>query len=184
MLKNDCGSFYKNTTIEPVGDPGFLAPFLFPEYNTYNKSQAKHRFCIIPHKMDENNLELRSLKDKTILNVQQHWEDMMEDLLDCQFVLSSSLHGVILADAFGIPNKLWQPTTSQESTSKYHDYYLSFGAEGINATTAHSYGQVVVHNLTLVHTINKTTTIQEAVKGVLPLDLRQCYARHILKSFP
>ena len=59
--------------------------------------------------------------------VQTGVEDMVEFLLGCELVVSSSLHGIIFAEAFGVPARWWAPPNGgaarTERAFKYQDYY-------------------------------------------------------------
>jgi pyruvyltransferase len=47
----------------------------------------------------------------------------------CDLVVATSLHGIVLAESFGIPARLIPP--SAEPMLKYHDYYAGTGREGV-----------------------------------------------------
>ena len=50
---------------------------------------------------------------------------MLERILSCKLVLSSSLHGLVFAEAFGVPAR-WLELAGSKRTEKgfkYHDYY-------------------------------------------------------------
>ena len=50
---------------------------------------------------------------------------MLEKILSCKLVLSSSLHGIVFAEAFGVPARWVELPGSKKSEKgfKYHDYY-------------------------------------------------------------
>lgn len=50
------------------------------------------------------------------------------EIVNSQFVISSSLHGVIIAEVYGIPAVLLV-NKSDEAWFKYDDYYLGTGRE-------------------------------------------------------
>lgn len=56
--------------------------------------------------------------------------DMIGRIARARFVLSSSLHGVVIAHALGVPTQLVvNGTTSvREPMWKYHDYFESLGS--------------------------------------------------------
>lgn len=57
------------------------------------------------------------------------WHNFIDQILSCEMILSSSLHGIIVADAYGVPN-LWCKFTDYEAPGKgfkFKDYYLSVG---------------------------------------------------------
>lgn len=52
-------------------------------------------------------------------------EGTIDDMLSCKRIVSSSLHGLILADAYGIPNAWLDSPTPKGKEFKYWDYLLS-----------------------------------------------------------
>ena len=88
--------------------------------------------CFVPHAQD---LDYEQIKNPPsglqILTVKQHWEPMVEQLRLCDFIVSSSLHGIIVGDALGIPTMWFQfkggATEDTEGTFKYRDYFESIG---------------------------------------------------------
>ena len=119
---------------EPVfGDPALLLPSLFPRCRRSCKPTRK--LCIIPHHGDVALLqkEVQSGKapvgfnETNVRKVQTKVEDMVQFILGCELVVSSSLHGIIFAEAFGVPARWWAPlnggTARTERAFKYQDYY-------------------------------------------------------------
>ena len=118
-------------------EKGFLIPALYQDYyHLPTKSigvepaYTQPRFCFIPHAHD---LELDFIKNPPpelqIISVKQHWRPMMEKVRMCDYVVSTSLHGIVVADALGIPSKWFQfsnsTTQKTEGSFKYHDYLWS-----------------------------------------------------------
>lgn len=52
-------------------------------------------------------------------------EKTLTDIKSCERILSSSLHGIILADAYGIPSAWLSSNTPKGIEFKYYDYFLS-----------------------------------------------------------
>ena len=90
---------------EIYGDPALLFPKI---YNP--KITKKYKYGLIPHYVDYNTShglesinELENLGVK-IINVTVGIYEFIDQILECEFILSSSLHGLIAADAYQIPN--------------------------------------------------------------------------------
>ena len=117
---------------EPVlGDPGLLCHLLAP-----SKIVKKYQIGIIPH---FSQLGAPIIQQLAALSSEIKIVDMTEPVLDviatvasCQHVLSSALHGLILADSLGVPN-LWlrfdldTDARAGIPAEKYLDYYSVFG---------------------------------------------------------
>jgi pyruvyltransferase len=104
---------------EIYGDPALLFPYFFPEFQ--RKENPSLDYLIIPHYSEEH-LFLKEEWDNIIYSTDP-WEEIVEKILDSRFVISSSLHGIVIAEAYGIPARLFMMQSS-EPLWKYSDYYL------------------------------------------------------------
>jgi hypothetical protein len=87
----------------PLGDPGFLVGRLEHGVSPSKKS----RLGIAPHYVDRQHPWVNKLlanPDVIDLNVHRPVEEFLTAISSCEAVVSSSLHGLIVAEALGIPN--------------------------------------------------------------------------------
>lgn len=106
----------------PLGDPALLMPRFF-------NPKVKKRFEIglIPHYADLK-LVRKMVTDfeinAEIIDVRSQPEFFIKKMLECRNVVSSSLHGLILADAYKIPN-VWAKFSDNLAGGyyKFNDYY-------------------------------------------------------------
>lgn len=104
------------------GDPAILLPRLHAP-----AIEKKYRIGIIPHMRDQARVNRNKLpSDVTVLDVGDVWQTVVNGILSCERIISSSLHGVIIPEAYGIPATWWRPTY-KEGFVKYLDYYASTG---------------------------------------------------------
>jgi pyruvyltransferase len=108
----------------PVGDPGVFIPDLFPP------SERTIPLGVIPHYVDANEAFVERARDfgAEILDVLSPIEDYLGKLSACQRIISSSLHGLVFAHAYGIP-AAWvklSPNVIGDGF-KFLDYYSSIG---------------------------------------------------------
>lgn len=110
---------------EVYGDPALLMPkFYFPLI------KKKYKLGIIPHYVDANNKNLEKFKnnnDVLILDIKMsnHLE-FIDLILSCEKIVSSSLHGIIIADAYNIPS-IWIEFSNKVKGNgfKFLDYFES-----------------------------------------------------------
>ena len=114
---------------EIYGDPALLFPWFFPEF----AKQPKYEYIIIPHYSEEH-LFPKSLY-KNLVYPSEPWQDVISKIVSSKFVISSSLHGIIIAEAYGIPARLLK-INDNEPLFKYEDYYQGTGR--VTFTPAHS----------------------------------------------
>jgi pyruvyltransferase len=118
-----------------IGDPGVIAPAL-GSFTGLRRSGT----LFIPHFRTWATVAGRSFLRQaqslgyTIGNPSLHPLEMMRLIARADFVLSSSLHGVIVANSLGIPVQLVSIPSSgrNEPNFKYQDYFQSIGV-GFNA---------------------------------------------------
>lgn len=112
-----------------LADPGLLAPLFVPF-----AEDKKWNVGIIPHYRDKNNELFENLlshyKNAIMIDVQQDVETVFRQISQCHYIISSSLHGIVVADAYDIPN-CWVIGSDQVFGDgyKFHDYYSSLGTD-------------------------------------------------------
>jgi|WetSurMetagenome_2_1015567.scaffolds.fasta_scaffold165055_2 pyruvyltransferase len=100
---------------EIYGDPALLMPLLFPEL----KANPQKDYIVIP-----NLNEMDAYKNfPNLVLPTEECMTVVKKILEAKLVISGSLHGIIVAEAFGIPARLLRITT-KEHIFKYKDYYL------------------------------------------------------------
>lgn len=111
---------------EVYGDPALLLPLFYdPE------TPKLYEIGIIPHYVDKSNpwiLAQSNLPGVHIIDVEGDTWEFIRTVKACRIILSSSLHGLICADAYGVPNawiKLSNGVVGGDF--KFRDYRLSIG---------------------------------------------------------
>ena len=102
---------------EIYGDPALLLPLL---YNP--KRQITCKVGFIPHYVDKPVFKLPDKHGKMI-DVNSGWKRFVDLILSCERIVSSSLHGIIVAEAYGVPAE-WAVYTDKIAGGrfKFKDY--------------------------------------------------------------
>lgn len=115
---------------EVYGDPALLLPELYMP-----KVSKRYDVGIIPHIWDEEkDVFMRYSKkyNAIIIDMSNYkkWTDIIDVIYSCNVILSSSLHGLIVSDAYGIPN-CWLKSKESDicNAAKYKDYFMSVGRD-------------------------------------------------------
>lgn len=111
-----------------LGDPGLLAS------RAVRASQKKYILGIIPHYVDKNNSTIDDIRKKfenpedvIVIDATSDCEDVLRQISACSFILSSSLHGLIVADSYGVPNShLVLSNQVRGGDYKFIDYFSVF----------------------------------------------------------
>jgi pyruvyltransferase len=64
-----------------------------------------------------------------ILSPYLPWHEVLRRVLECDLVLTTSLHGLILAESYGVPARWIATPGLEEGTFKFRDYFSSTGRE-------------------------------------------------------
>ena len=117
-----------------IGDPALLLPLVFPKEHI----TPEYDLGIVPHYVDKTSFAERfngpsSTRQASHIVIEietDNLERFIDTLLSCRFIVSSSLHGVIIAHAFGIP-AVWVRFSHDVvgGNFKFHDYFLSVGIQ-------------------------------------------------------
>lgn len=103
---------------------------LLPKYYQPNSNTKKYKLGIIPHLTDLDSSVLAEIKreyadDVLVISLADYnqWTDVIDKICSCEMIASSSLHGLIVSDAYGIPN-CWVEFNGkvQAGFFKYWDY--------------------------------------------------------------
>ncbi len=113
---------------EVYGDPALLLPMLHKP-----QSQKVYDLGVILHVRETDDPWLKNLEldqNTLIIDVCTETFEFIELVNSCKQVVSSSLHGLILADAYNIPNA-WISLNDIHLGGyfKFEDYFLSVGRE-------------------------------------------------------
>ncbi len=122
-----------NQENDVLGDPGLLCGLLVPDNITAEKQYA---VAIVPHYVDQQNPLVQGLADRIdrleVIDIFSETRHFIKQVAACDIILSSSLHGLIVADALGIPNRWIQLSGGIRGKNfKFHDYYSAFGLTGV-----------------------------------------------------
>jgi pyruvyltransferase len=87
-----------------LGDPGLLISRFIGK-----RRPKRYVLGIIPHYADRGDprihkIVLRDPDNIAVIDVQRRPIDVIHEIDECEFILSSSLHGIVAADSLGIPN--------------------------------------------------------------------------------
>lgn len=105
--------------VEAIGDPALLMPMLYEP-----PAGKKHMFALVPH-WEDYKWCIKNFPDIHIVDPFQPVKEFVDDIVSCEKVLCSSLHGLIIADAYKIPNAWIQFPCCTQPAFKYRDYYSS-----------------------------------------------------------
>ncbi len=80
-------------------------------------------------------VDYKAPKGVRVVSPMQSWNRCLEEITSAELVLSTSLHGVVVAEAFGIPARMVK-LSEHENPFKYRDYYLGTGREDARWATS------------------------------------------------
>ncbi len=114
------------------GDPALLLPRYFNPPRT-----VKWKIGVIPHYVDEDHPWIQSIRGEEevkVINIRSGIEEFVHDVLSCEAILSSSLHGLICADSYRIPNRRLRLSDGLIGGDfKFNDYYGGIATEAESA---------------------------------------------------
>jgi len=119
---------HKNYDSLPLGDPGLLASLLIDSQPVVKK----YSMGIIPHYVNKSHPkmeQLAALNDHSvIIDIQAEPLEVLRQIAQCETIVSTAMHGLIAADALGIPNQ-WIMASNEiyGNNYKFRDYYSVFG---------------------------------------------------------
>lgn len=108
---------------EVYSDPFLLMPRFYPMNVT-----KRFKMGIIPHQIEQDMIPqlIKQFKGCKIIDVTKPVIEVIEDICSCEKIISSALHGIICADAYGVP-VMWMRMSNKVIGNgfKYRDYFSS-----------------------------------------------------------
>lgn len=77
----------------PLGDPGLLVSKFWP------KSEVRYKVGVVPHYVDERNYSWADI----VIDVKDDPGEVIKQISACKIICASSLHGLVVAQSYGIP---------------------------------------------------------------------------------
>jgi len=111
-----------------LGDPGLLANIAYRSVR-----QKKDKIGVVVHYIDSDLPIVGEIRNDTrfmIIDPLDTPDNVAQQISSCRFIMSSSLHGLIFADSFGVPNihvQFSDRVTGGEY--KFRDYYSATDRE-------------------------------------------------------
>jgi pyruvyltransferase len=109
-------------------DPGLLVNKVYSNY----LRETQYVLGIVPHYVDLNNPVIESIQrrypdDILLISPVDSPSNVIQKISSCANIVSSSLHGLIVADSLGVPNR-WAVISDKirGKEFKFRDYYSAF----------------------------------------------------------
>ena len=128
LLRGPVTAALLERTDRAFGDPGLLAAEAVG-----GLPAREDRVGVVPHPTKRRDPALAALADaepriEVIDPARADAAEAVRRIAGCAYVLSSSLHGLVLADACGVPNTWLEPWgTHEHAALAFHDYAASVG---------------------------------------------------------
>ncbi len=145
---------------EVYGDPAIIMPCI---YNPDVKNKAGT--VLILHYLTDSS-EFDDLGDVILLDIRTNdYKTFIDTIVSAEKVISSSLHGIILAETYGVPAVFLRKGIESE-TIKFYDWYYSTGRQNVKVA------MTIDEALTMTPMLlPELTEMREKLVEVFPYDL-------------
>ena len=168
---------------EIYGDPALLYPLFYKP-----SVDKKYELGIIPHYVDQNHPLLSVFKNNPevlIIDITAEINEVVDNICMCKLIASSSLHGIIAADAYNIPSA-WIEISGKVIGDgfKFFDYFQSVGrinenplviTENITLQDIYNRFRIYKINIDLIKLIDACPFISNYDGDELKKKLKQCW---------
>jgi pyruvyltransferase len=152
----------------PLGDPGLLASLLLRR-----RPATRRAIGIVPHyaDLDLPIIEAWASTPSAVISPRLPAMEFLEAVASCELILSSSLHGLIVADSLGVANH-WTRLSGRLTghSFKFRDYLRCLGRseEPTKLPTPDAMSQTLVDDLVNAYGSVDVTSTQEALLRAFP----------------
>ena len=110
---------------ETYGDPAILMPMI------YNPNiEKKHHCLVIPQFYHEKDFQADYPNERMVSMNTNDFKLVIDEIVASEIVITSSLHGIILAEAYGVPAVFFRGLP-ESIDFKYRDWYCSTERDNI-----------------------------------------------------
>eukprot|EP01126_Amoeba_proteus_P038961 TRINITY_DN4086_c0_g1_i1.p1 TRINITY_DN4086_c0_g1~~TRINITY_DN4086_c0_g1_i1.p1 ORF type:complete len:396 (-),score=39.26 TRINITY_DN4086_c0_g1_i1:9-1073(-) len=185
-----CDPLSYNTFPEIYGDPALLFGCLFPKYRQnrtngptlsgplpeylLNLTNASNSSGPLPLFVSHMSLKhrygsLKSVDGVPHISAFNPWESVVEAIASSSFVISNSLHGIIIAESLGIPARFVDQGLRRDARFKFHDYYEGTGRklEGVASTLTDALLMGGVTQKPVFNALNVTKLLIDAIPDLV-----------------
>lgn len=150
-----------------VGDPGILASLVYGDPGV-----KTGKIGVIMHYKDGDLPIVKLLKDDDRFHIISPLDPparVAQEIAGCRLILSSSLHGLIFADSYKVPNAWIQPSDGVDGGSyKFEDYCSGVGKRLVKADIDQIFNQ---------------SYLEALIRDYKPIGVRKIQ-RRLIKAFP
>lgn len=119
------------------GDPGLL----MPRFYKAKQPKTKYKLGLIPHFTEYDDIVEKYANDKDVLVIDMNTGNLkgvIDQINMCDKTVSSSLHGLVLSHAYGVPTRQieYSDRINGDGT-KFLDYYKGVGLERLDPIDGH-----------------------------------------------
>lgn len=150
---------------EVYGDPVIILPEIYMPANV----EKKYKYGVIIHKdqvfTSTADDDFVKRDDVLLIDIRtRDYKAFVDSVVSCEKIISSSLHGIIISESYGVPALMHQPTV--EPLLKYCDWYYSTGR--MTFPTAKHLEEVLT---VAAPALPDLTKLREGQKAAFPYDL-------------
>lgn len=129
LSKERCERLLNRELDIPTGDGGILAVDILNK-----RHEKKYLVGVIAHYKEQNHpvfIKIANMfQDSCLIDMRQEPLTIIEQIDQCEYIISSSLHGLIIADSLSIPNLHIHVTDAMLGDGfKFDDYYSAYGEQ-------------------------------------------------------
>lgn len=151
-----------------VGDPGLLLS------NFYNPSvKKKYDIGIVSHYVDFSFLDSKINEYKNVLHISlltNNIEEVVDEILSCKKIISTSLHGLIAAHSYNIPTLWWKYSDDLAGDDiKFLDYFESVNIFDVKNNMDKTLEEVLNSDVYLIPEISIVNLLKSNLIKTFPL---------------
>ncbi|MEP2716250.1 polysaccharide pyruvyl transferase family protein [Pseudophaeobacter sp.] len=124
LLRGPISAALLGQKTDQFGDPGLLVADVFDP-----APSKTHKIGLVPHHSQMEDAQIQSLasqsEDFLLIDPRQDAASVCHQISACAHIFAASLHGLISADAYGVPSTWVSP--GDQGHLKYYDYAASVG---------------------------------------------------------